>query len=94
MPTKYSIEYTHEFLRGAKRCRKRGFNMQLLEDVVSLLEESGTLPRKYRPHKLSGKYANYWECHIQPDWLLVWRQNDNLLTLLFTNTGTHADIFD
>ncbi len=54
MPTKYSIEYTHEFLRNAKRCRKRGFNMQLLEEVISLLEESGTLPHKYRPHKLSG----------------------------------------
>ncbi len=93
MQTKYTIEYTREFLRDAKRCRKRGLNMQLLEKVISLLEESGTLPPEYRPHKLTGNYKGHWECHIQPNWLLVWRQNDTLLTLLLTNTGTHSDIF-
>ncbi len=93
MPTKYTIDYTREFLRDAKRCRKRGLNMQLLEQVIALLEETGTLPQKYRPHKLVGDKAGYWECHIQPNWLLVWKQNDTQLTLLFTNTGTHADIF-
>ena len=51
------------------------------------------LPPKYRPHKLSGNYSNCWECHIKEDWLLVWLQNDNELTLLFINTGTHSDLF-
>ncbi len=93
MPIKYIIEYTREFLRDAKRCRKRGLDMSLLEQTITILAETGTLPVRYRPHKLSGKYAGYWECHVQPDWLLVWRQDNNLLTLMFTNTGTHSDIF-
>lgn len=67
--------------------------MGLLQKVVSLLAETGTLPAKYRPHKLSGNYDNCWECHIKGDWLLIWLQNDNELTLLFINTGTHSDLF-
>jgi len=47
----------------------------------------------YRPHKLSGEYDNCWECHIKSDWLLIWEQNDTELTLLFTGTGTHSDLF-
>lgn len=60
----------------------------------SLLAETGTLPTHYKPHKLSGKYNGCWECHIKSDWLLVWMQNDKELVLLFTNTGTHADLFE
>jgi mRNA interferase YafQ len=67
--------------------------MSLLRDVMSLLAQSGNLPDKYKPHKLSGKYAGCWECHIKPDWLLVWKQNDTVLTLLFLYTGTHSDLF-
>ncbi|UOE42489.1 type II toxin-antitoxin system YafQ family toxin [Chryseobacterium suipulveris] len=55
--------------------------------------ESGTLPKKYKPHKLSRNYANCWECHIKPDWLLIWQHNDQELILLFLNTGTHSDLF-
>lgn len=76
-----------------KRCEKRGCHIQLMRYVISLLCETGTLPSEYRPHKLSGKYEGLWECHIQPDWLLVWSQNDTELLLLFTDTGTHADLF-
>ncbi|MBQ9255269.1 MAG: type II toxin-antitoxin system YafQ family toxin [Bacteroidales bacterium] len=67
--------------------------MQLLTEVLNILEEEGTLPLKYKPHKLSGNYAGKWECHIQPDWLLVWMQNNEELTLLLLHTGTHLDIF-
>jgi len=67
--------------------------MALLQKVVSLLAEAGTLPSKYRPHKLSGNYDNCWECHLKGDWLLIWLQNDKELTLLFINTGTHSDLF-
>ena len=61
--------------------------------AIELLRQTGSLPAKYKPHKLSGKYKGCWECHIQPDWLLVWQQNDKELILLFTNTGTHSDLF-
>ena len=89
----YSIKYTGGFLKQAKQCKKRGFNMALLEKAIQMLAEAGKLTPEYKPHKLSGKYAGCWECHIKPDWLLVWQQNDTVLTLLFMNTGTHSDLF-
>ncbi len=58
-----------------------------------ILEKNGTLPKEYKPHKLTGKYKGLWECHIKTDWLLVWKQDNKKLTLLFTNTGTHSDLF-
>jgi mRNA interferase YafQ len=89
----YSLEYTGGFLKQAKQCQKRGYDMTLLEKVIQLLAKTGKLTPGYKPHKLSGKYAGCWECHIKPDWLLVWQQNDSVLTLLFMNTGTHSDLF-
>ena len=89
----YSIITTNQFEKDLKRCKKRGLNLNLLQEAMQLLSESGALPEKYKSHKLSGNYANCWECHIKPDWLLVWKQNDNELILLFTNTGTHSDLF-
>lgn len=67
--------------------------MQHLRDVVDLLSEDGVLPDEYDSHLLHEEYAGLWECHIEEDWLLVWRQNDNKLTLLLTNTGSHEDLF-
>lgn len=61
--------------------------------VVSILSETGTLPEQYRPHPLSGNYRGCMEAHIQPDWLLIWEQNDTKLTLLFVATGSHSDLF-
>ncbi len=57
------------------------------------MAETGELPEEYRPHKLVGKYSGKWECHIEPDWLLVWDKNDSELILLLLDTGTHSDIF-
>ncbi|MCR5065390.1 MAG: type II toxin-antitoxin system YafQ family toxin [Bacteroidales bacterium] len=89
----YSISMTKTFRKDTERCRKRGYNMDLLKTVIRLLEKEGQLPATYRPHKLSGIYDGCWECHIKGDWLLIWEQNDSELTLLFTGTGTHADLF-
>jgi len=89
----YKIEYTGLFLKQAKHCKKRGYNMLLLEETIQLLADTGKLPEQYKTHKLSGKYIGCFECHIKPDWLLVWQQNNNLLTLLFLYTGTHSDLF-
>ena len=67
--------------------------MKLITDAMDLLEATGSLPQHYRPHKLSGNMNGIWECHIEPDWLMTWEQNDTQLTLLFLRTGTHADLF-
>ena len=89
----YLIRTTTTFEADVKRCKKRGYDMQALMTVIELLEKNGTLPRQYKPHKLSGNYKGHWECHIKSNWLLVWQQNDKELVLLFTNTGTHSDLF-
>lgn len=90
---KYSINYTKKFKKNLRLCPKRGYDMNLFEQVSNLLETTGSLPSQYHPHKLSGKYAGLWECHIQGDWLLIWSQDDTELILLFTDTGTHSDLF-
>ena len=89
----YTVLTTTKFERDIKRCKKRHLDINLLLNTVEILKNNGTLPSQYRPHKLSGKYDGLWECHIQGDWLLVWSLNDTELTLLFTDTGTHADLF-
>ncbi|MBP3774784.1 MAG: type II toxin-antitoxin system YafQ family toxin [Bacteroidaceae bacterium] len=91
--TKYTVRMTRTFRRDVERCRKRGLDMELLKTAIRILESCGQLPTSYRPHKLTGDYAGSWECHIKPDWLLVWKQDDTELTLLFTGTGTHSDLF-
>jgi len=90
---KYNVKTTKHFDKEMIRCQKRGYNMQLIVDAIHLLEANGSLPTKYRPHKLSGNLQGIWECHIQPDWLMTWNQNDTELTLLFLRTGTHSDLF-
>ena len=77
---KYTLCYTGEFKRSLKRCLKRGYDEQLLIDVLNILAAEGRLPEKYRPHILHGQYEGYWECHITPDWLLVWDQNERQRT--------------
>lgn len=89
----YRLSYSNKFKKSLKKCYKRGLDVEKLRTVVEILVETGTLPLQYRPHKLTGKFSGTWECHIEPDWLLVWKQNDNELTLLMIETGTHSDIF-
>ena len=90
---KYKLKFTGEFRRSLKRCLKRGYDEQLLKEVLNTLAEEGCLPEEYHPHLLHGQYEGYWECHITPDWLLVWVQDHQELLLLMTNTGTHSDLF-
>jgi mRNA interferase YafQ len=89
----YTIQYTNRFKKDYKLCKKRGWDIELLKKAISILKATGTLPPEYKSHPLKGRYSGYMECHIKSDWLLVWKQNDHELTLLFTNTGTHADLF-
>ena len=89
----YKVETTRKFDKALIKCIKRGLDISKFKECVRLLSEEGKLPPKYRPHKLSGKFKGNWECHIEPNWLLVWSQNDTELTLLMLDTGTHSDIF-
>lgn len=90
---KYTLQYTHSFKKDVLICQKRGLNLCLLEKAITELANNGILPASYKPHKLKGEYNGCWECHIQPDWLLIWQQNDKELILILTNTGTHSDLF-
>ena len=89
----YELDYTGKFKKDVKTCQKRGYNLELLRTVIQHLEKEGQVPQEYQPHTLKGKLKGYWECHIAPDWLLVWDQNDHELIMLMTNTGTHSDLF-
>jgi len=89
----YKIVTTNRFEKELKKCVKKGYNIDSLKKVLELLEQNGNLPAIYKPHKLTGNYADCWECHIKPDWLLIWKQDDKNLILLLLNTGTHSDLF-
>lgn len=89
----YRLFTTRTFDKDLKRCKKRGYPMAELRVVLNQLIENGCVDKKYRPHVLLGDRKGQWECHIKPDWILVWKQDDDELTLLMMNTGTHADLF-
>ena len=91
--TKYTVKYTTSFKKDYKRAIKRGLKIELLEQVVSLLAMGEPLPDKNRDHDLSGDWAGHRECHIFPDWLLVYRIEDDVLVLTLARTGTHSDLF-
>jgi len=90
---KYSVDVTNNFKKDFVNCYVRGLDIRLLIHAVEILATKGKLPQKYKPHPLHNNYQGFMECHIQPDWLLVWKQDNDNLTLLLTNTGTHAYIF-
>ena len=82
---------TRRFERDLKRSKRRGKNLDKLWAVVDLLLQEQTLDPRYRVHRLSGEWAGSWECHLEADWLLIWRSRDDALVLV--RTGTHSDLF-
>lgn len=86
------VRYSTRFKKDFKACVKRRYNMSLLQQVVDMLRIPASLPPKNTDHNLSGNYIGYRECHISPDWLLIYRQEEN--ELLLYRTGTHSDLFD
>lgn len=88
-----TIRYENNFKKDYKRIKKRGYNIKLFEVVVEMLADQKPLPPKYRDHSLSGDYSDCRECHITPDWLLIYRINNNELVLTLTRTGSHSDLF-
>ena len=88
-----TIKYQSVFKKDYKRIKKRGYDTRLLEEVIGLLVEDRELPPKYRDHALSGDYGGCRECHIAPDWLLVYEVVERDLILYLMRTGTHSDLF-
>ncbi len=89
----FTLHTTRQFEKDYKLCNKRGLKMIMINTVIEQLEKTGSLPAKYNTHKLRGNYANYWECHIQPDWLLIWFCDTEKKEIYLTRTGTHSDLF-
>lgn len=88
-----TIRYESTFKKDYKRIKKRGYDIRLLEEVISMLAEQKRLPEKYRDHALLGEFASCRECHITPDWLLIYKVSNEELVLYLTRTGTHSDPF-
>ena len=89
----YTIKFTSSYKKSYKLIKKRGFDTSLLDEVVDQLRQGKRLEKKYKDHSLSGKFVGFRECHIKPDWLLVYFLDDDILTLTLVNTGSHSDIF-
>lgn len=88
-----TLEATSKFRKEYKLAKKRGLDMNLLETVIDTLLEEKPLDEKYRDHALSGNYSGFRECHIQPDWLFIYKIDGERLVLVAARTGSHSDLF-
>lgn len=89
----YEIAYTTRFKKDFKLCVKRNYDTNLFEKTIEILVNDGGLPIQHKPHKLSGDFSDHWECHIKPDWLLIWLQDEENKIITLVRTGTHSDLF-
>lgn len=92
--TKYIIKPTTQFKKDYKLALRRGLDIRLIEDVITALAMGRSLPEKNRDHALTGEWAGYRECHILPDWLMIYRIEKDVLVLTLSRTGSHSDLFD
>lgn len=90
---KYTVKPTTKFQKDLKRAQKRGYDISLLTEIIKKLARGEQLPEKNKDHSLSGDYAGCRECHITPDWLLVYEIDNGEVILYLTRTGTHSDLF-
>ena len=90
---KYEIQRTTQFKKDYKLAVKRGYDTSLLIETISLLADGKKLPAVYQDHPLSGNYSGYRECHIQPNWLLIYKISKKILVLSLYRMGTHSDLF-
>lgn len=89
----YQIVYTNRMKHDARLMKRRGKDMKKLVHVLALLADGQPLPEKYRDHQLTGNLQDFRECHIEPDWLLMYQIHEDMLILSATATGSHADLF-
>lgn len=90
----FKLVTTSQFRKDYKRIKKRGLDLNLLQNVLDNLCSGITLDTKHRDHALTGNYVGFRECHIQPDWLLIYSINQDQLILVASRTGSHSDLFD
>lgn len=88
----YQLDYTNAFSKDLKKIRKRGYDLARLKYVVDKLQRKEALEPRFKDHSLTGNWDGYRECHIQPDWLLIYRVFEDRLLLVLTRTGTHSDL--
>ena len=89
----YKVGWTTQFKKDYKRAIKRGKPIELLDGVIRELANDEALPASMRDHELTGNFEGVRECHIEPDWLLVYEKKDDLLVLSLMRTGSHSDLF-
>ena len=87
-------EYTKQFKKDYKKCKKQGLAIEEIFQVMGLLIDECELPVKYKDHVLKGRYKGYGECHIRPNWLLIYSVDKNKNVIKFVRTGTHTELFD
>lgn len=87
------IRYKNTFKKDFKRIKKRGYDIKLIDIVIRTIAEQKTLPKKYKDHNLTGNFNGYRECHIDSDWLLVYKINNDEMILYLIRTGSHSDLF-
>lgn len=90
---RYELFPTTQFKKDLKRIQRRGYDIARLEQVLEILIQDQDLPVKYKDHALTGNYTGFRECHITPDWLLIYKKEKNILILTLSRTGTHSDLF-
>lgn len=90
---KYIVKPTTQFKKDFKLAMKRSMKIELLEEMIAMLAMGETLPDKHKDHALTGNWVGHRECHILPDWLLIYRIEDEVLVLTLARTGTHSDLF-
>ena len=90
----YNVKFTNAYKKSYKRMAKRGIDLSLLDEAVDNIRHGIALDPKYKDHILKGKFNGFHECHIKPDWLLVYLLEDDILTLTLIDTGSHTDLFD
>ena len=89
----YKVKFTTAYKKSYKLMKKRGLDLTLLDEVVDKLRRGTPLEEKYRDHALSGSFSGFRECHIKPDWLLIYLIENDILTLTLVDTGCHSDLF-
>ncbi len=90
---KYEVKFTNQFKKDLKLAKKQHKNTDTLLEVIDILANGGALEAKYQDHSLSGRYSGTRECHIEPDWLLVYEIKNDVLVLMLYRLGTHAELF-
>ena len=89
----YTVKFTAAYKKSYKRILRRGLDVSALDKVIDELRQGNALDPKYEDHSLKGKFSGFRECHIKPDWLLIYLIEDDILTLTLVDTGSHSDLF-